>query len=43
MPGWAYHVRTGKTVIPPIGLRGPAYEVVIEGDEIAGVVDWPDD
>ena len=41
--GWAYNVRTGKTLIPPIGLRVPTYEVVIHGDDIAVVVDWPDD
>ena len=41
--GWAYNVRTGKTVIPPVGLRVPTYDVVIDGDDITVVVDWPDD
>ena len=40
--GWAYNVRTGKTVIPPVGLRVPTYDVVIDGDDITVVVDWPD-
>ena len=41
--GWAYNVRTGKTIVPPVGLRVPIYPVVIEGDTIAVIVDWPDD
>jgi nitrite reductase/ring-hydroxylating ferredoxin subunit len=41
--GWAYSVRTGKALIPPIGVRVPTYPVVIRGDEIAVVVDWPDE
>src|ERR671917_2806272 len=41
--GWAYSVRTGKALIPPVGLRIPTYPVVIEDDTIAVVVDWSDD
>jgi nitrite reductase/ring-hydroxylating ferredoxin subunit len=41
--GWAYNVRTGKSLIPPVGLRVPTYAVEIRDDLIAVVVDWPDD
>ncbi len=41
--GWAYNVRTGKALIPPVGLRIPTYPVVVEDGQIAVVVDWPDD
>ena len=41
--GWAYNVRTGKSLIPPVGLRVPTYSVKIDGDQIAVVIDWPDD
>ena len=41
--GWAYNVRTGKALVPPVGLRIPTYPVVIEDGKIAVVVDWPDD
>ena len=41
--GWAYNVRSGKALIPPVGLRVPTYPVVVEGDRIAIVIDWPDD
>lgn len=40
--GWAYNVRTGKSVIPPIGLRVPTYPVVIEHDDVFVLIDWPD-
>lgn len=38
--GWAYNVRTGKSVIPPIGLRIAVYEVRIQGDDVLVVVEW---
>lgn len=38
--GWAYNVRTGKSVVPPIGLRIPTYEVRIDGDAVYVVVHW---
>ena len=41
--GWAYNVRTGKAVVPPIGIRVPTYPVIVEGDRVAVVIDWPDD
>ncbi len=40
--GWAYNVRTGKSVIPPVGLRIPTYPVELDGDNIVVTVDWPD-
>jgi nitrite reductase/ring-hydroxylating ferredoxin subunit len=41
--GWAYNVRTGKAVVPPVGLRVPTYPVVIEGDDVLVVLEWPED
>ena len=41
--GWTYNVRTGKAIVPPVGLRVPTYPVVINAGAIAIVVDWPDD
>ncbi len=41
--GWAYNVRTGKAVVPPVGIRVPTYPVLVEGDLVAVVIDWPDD
>lgn len=38
--GWAYNVRTGKSLIPPIGLRIPTYEVRIDGADVYLVLDW---
>jgi nitrite reductase/ring-hydroxylating ferredoxin subunit len=40
--GWAYNVRTGKSIVPPIGLRIPTYPARIEGDTIVISVEWPD-
>jgi nitrite reductase/ring-hydroxylating ferredoxin subunit len=40
--GWTYSVRTGKAIVPPIGIRIPTYEVLIEGDDVYVVIDWPD-
>jgi nitrite reductase/ring-hydroxylating ferredoxin subunit len=41
--GWAYSVRTGKALVPPVGLRIATYPVVIDGDRIVVVLDWPDE
>jgi 3-phenylpropionate/trans-cinnamate dioxygenase ferredoxin component len=38
--GWAYNVRTGKSLVPPVGLRLPTYPVVIAGDEVFIEIDW---
>lgn len=40
--GWAYSVRTGKSLIPPVGLRVPIYPVIVDGDLISVVINWPD-
>jgi nitrite reductase (NADH) small subunit/3-phenylpropionate/trans-cinnamate dioxygenase ferredoxin subunit len=38
--GWAYNVRTGKSLIPPVGLRIQTYEVRIDDQAVYVVVDW---
>jgi nitrite reductase (NADH) small subunit/3-phenylpropionate/trans-cinnamate dioxygenase ferredoxin subunit len=38
--GWAYNVRTGKSVVPPVGLRVPTYGVEIDGEDVYVVVEW---
>lgn len=38
--GWAYSVRTGKSLIPPIGLRIQTYEVRIEDEAVYVLVTW---
>ncbi|NJL06476.1 MAG: non-heme iron oxygenase ferredoxin subunit [Chloroflexaceae bacterium] len=38
--GWTYSVRTGKSIVPPIGIRIPTYPVVIEGDVIYLDIEW---
>jgi nitrite reductase/ring-hydroxylating ferredoxin subunit len=40
--GWTYSVRTGKAIVPPVGIRIPTYEVLIEGEDVLLVIDWPD-
>lgn len=40
--GWTYNVRTGKAIVPPIGIRIPTYETRIDDDSIFVIVDWPD-
>lgn len=40
--GWAYNVRTGKAIVPPVGLRIPTYAVEIVGDAVLVVIEWPD-
>jgi nitrite reductase/ring-hydroxylating ferredoxin subunit len=41
--GWAYNVRTGKSLIPPVGLRIPTYAVEVDDGMVSVVVDWPED
>jgi nitrite reductase/ring-hydroxylating ferredoxin subunit len=41
--GWTYDVRTGKAIVPPVGIRVPVYEVRVEGQDVYVVIDWPDD
>ncbi len=41
--GWTYSVRTGKSIVPPVGLRVPTYAVEILDDAVLVIVDWPDE
>ena len=38
--GWAYNVRSGKSVIPPVGLRLSVYEVRVQGEDVLVGVEW---
>ena len=40
--GWTYNVRTGKAIVPPVGIRVPTYAVRVEGDDVYVTIDWPD-
>ena len=40
--GWTYSVRTGKSIVPPVGLRVPVYPVRVEGDDVIISIEWPD-
>ncbi|MBC8162593.1 MAG: Rieske 2Fe-2S domain-containing protein [Roseiflexaceae bacterium] len=41
--GWTYAVRTGKAIVPPVGIRVPTYAVRVEQEQIWVTVDWPDE
>ncbi|HEU5102250.1 MAG TPA: non-heme iron oxygenase ferredoxin subunit [Roseiflexaceae bacterium] len=41
--GWTYSVRSGKAIVPPVGIRIPTYEVRVENQDVFVVVDWGDD
>ncbi len=38
--GWTYNVRTGKSLVPPVGLRIPTYPVTIDDKDICVEIDW---
>lgn len=38
--GWTYNVRTGKAIVPPIGIRIPTYAVRIAGEDVFVTVNW---
>lgn len=40
--GWTYDVRSGKSIVPPVGLRIATYPVSIEDGAIYVELDWPD-
>jgi nitrite reductase/ring-hydroxylating ferredoxin subunit len=40
--GWAYSIRTGKALVPPLPIRIPTYPVSLDGDSILITIDWPD-
>jgi nitrite reductase/ring-hydroxylating ferredoxin subunit len=41
--GWTYSVRTGKAIVPPVGIRIPTYETRVEDGRILVLIDWPDE
>ncbi len=41
--GWTYSVRTGKALVPPVGIRVPTYAVQIDGEDVYVVVEWPEE
>jgi nitrite reductase/ring-hydroxylating ferredoxin subunit len=41
--GWTYSVRTGKALVPPVGIRIPTYETLLAGGKIFVVLDWPEE
>jgi nitrite reductase/ring-hydroxylating ferredoxin subunit len=38
--GWTYSVRTGKALVPPVGLRVPTYPVTVRDGGIYVEIDW---
>lgn len=38
--GWIYNVRTGKSIVPPVGLRLQTYAVTIADDDVLIELDW---
>lgn len=40
--GWTYSVRTGKAIVPPVGIRIPTYPVSIVGEDVFITIEWPD-
>jgi nitrite reductase/ring-hydroxylating ferredoxin subunit len=41
--GWTYNVRTGKAIVPPVGIRIPTYAVEIQGEDVFVVIEWPEE
>lgn len=41
--GWTYSIRTGKAIVPPVGIRIPVYPVHISGNDVFVEIDWPDE
>lgn len=40
--GWTYSVCTGKSIVPPLGLRIPTYPVTVRDGAIFVAIDWGD-
>jgi nitrite reductase/ring-hydroxylating ferredoxin subunit len=40
--GWTYHLRSGKAIVPPVGIRIRVYPVIVIDDLIWADVDWGD-
>lgn len=41
--GWTYSVRTGKALVPPVGICIPTYPITIQGDDVYVTINWDDD
>lgn len=41
--GWTYSVRTGKAIVPPVGIRIPTYETIVADGKISVVIEWPEE
>lgn len=41
--GWTYSVRSGKAIVPPVGIRVPIYQAHVDGDDVFVTLDWPDE
>jgi len=39
--GWTYDIRSGKSLVPPVGLRIPTYPVTVVDAVIHVIVSWP--
>jgi nitrite reductase/ring-hydroxylating ferredoxin subunit len=40
--GWAYDIRSGKSLVPPVGLRIATYPVELDGNDLYVLIDWPE-
>ncbi|HNP71351.1 MAG TPA: non-heme iron oxygenase ferredoxin subunit [Kouleothrix sp.] len=40
--GWTYSVRTGKAIVPPVGIRIATYRAYVENGDVFVEIDWPD-
>lgn len=38
--GWTYELRTGKALVPPVGIRIPVYPTVVRDGIIYADIDW---
>ena len=41
--GWTYSVRSGKAIVPPVGIRVPTYAVRVDGEDVFVTVEWPEE
>jgi nitrite reductase/ring-hydroxylating ferredoxin subunit len=40
--GWTYNVRTGKAIVPPVGIRIPTYPVTVRDGHVYVTISWED-
>lgn len=38
--GWTYDVRSGKSIVPPVGLRVPTYPATVRDGAVYLEIDW---